>query len=76
MQSGEIAYTYGKGSLLWAPRAFFDKTICNMYTKTRLINEGGVEIPLGDGMIRSRTKGYACKQCGYILIDCNQPGTP
>ena len=71
MHLGEIAYTYGKGCLLWAPREYLDQTVCNMFTKKSLIAAGGFMIPLGDGLLRDRTKGYACQQCNFVLIDCN-----
>ena len=72
MRLGEIAYTYGKGSLLWAPKEFFDRTVCNMFSKKGLITAGGMEIPLGDGMFRDRTKGYVCRKCRFVLVDCNR----
>lgn len=72
MLSGEIAYLYGKGGLIWAPKGFFESKVCNMYTKNGAIAAGGMEIPLGDGYFRDRTMSYACRKCNFVLIDCNK----
>lgn len=71
MQLGEIAYTYGKGRLIWATKEYYDAKICNMFTLKDAIKAGGMEIPLGDGIFRDRTKGYVCRKCKFVLIDCN-----
>lgn len=72
MQIGEIGYVNGNGGVFWASKEFFNKKICNCYTKNGAIKEGAMDIPLGNGFTHNRTKAYACKKCKFVLIDCNQ----
>lgn len=71
MISGELFNPAGRGGLFWAPTEYFNSKIGNFFTFKGAKKEGGISIPIRGGVINNRTKGYACKECKFVLIDCN-----
>lgn len=61
-----------KGSLFWAGDEYFKSKIANFFTERNAINNGGIHIPVGNGVINSRTEAWACRKCNFVLIDCNR----
>lgn len=68
---GALAQPGGKGSLFWANENYFNSKICNFFTAGNAVKEGGISIPLGNGVTSNRTKAWACKECKLVLIDCS-----
>lgn len=60
-----------KGSLFWAKEEYYESKICNFFTERNAIKNGAIHIPVGNGVIRNRTKAWACEECKFVLIDCN-----
>ena len=61
----------GKGSLFWARNEYFQNRMANFFTEHTAIKNGGIHIPVGNGVINNRTKAWACESCKMVLIDCN-----
>lgn len=61
----------GKSELFWADNEWFNSKICNLYTERDAIKNGGLHIPIGNGMTSNRTKAWVCKECKLVLVDCN-----
>lgn len=61
----------GKGSLFWAEDKYFDSKIGNCFTKSDAIKNGGMCIPVRNGVINDRTRAWACDECKLVLVDCN-----
>ncbi len=60
-----------KGAVYWAQESYFKSKICNLFTKKDAVKNGAIPIPIGNGLTQNRTKAWACKECKYVLIDCN-----
>lgn len=60
-----------KGTLFWADDEFFNSKVGNFFTESNAVKNGGIRIPVGNGVTKNRTKAWACKECKYVLIDCN-----
>ena len=60
-----------KGSLFWAKNEYFQNKMCNLISERGAIKNGGMRIPVGNGMTNERTKAWACEECKLVLIDCN-----
>jgi hypothetical protein len=60
-----------KGSLFWARNEYFQNKLANFFTERDAIKNGGIHIPVGNGVINNRTKAWACESCKFVLIDCN-----
>ena len=61
----------GKGSLFWAKNEYFQSKLCNFFTERYALKNGGIQIPVGNGLTKDRTKAWACDDCKFVLIDCN-----
>ncbi len=70
MQSGALEPSQ-KGLVYWARDEFFHGKILNFMTKRRAVKNGAIIIPVRYGMIDHLTKALACKDCKYVLVDCN-----
>ena len=55
-------------SAIWAPKEVCDDVNMAGFPKGRLSDKGGITVPLNRGMVFDRTEGYACRDCGNILI--------
>jgi len=71
MTIGALAQPNGKGSLFWADNDYFDSKIANFFTAGDAINKGGISIPINNGITSDRRKAWACKECKFVLVDCN-----
>lgn len=60
-----------KGSLFWAKEEYYKSKIGNFFTERNAIKNGAIHIPVGNGITKNRTKAWACKECKFVLIDCN-----
>ena len=60
-----------KGSLFWANEEFFDNKVANLFTEQIAIKNGGIHIPVRNGITDARTKAWACEDCKLVLVDCN-----
>lgn len=60
-----------KGSLFWARDEYFKSKVANFLTEQNAIKNGGIHIPVRNGVIDNRTKAWACEDCKFVLIDCN-----
>ena len=72
MSKGEIgvsAASRGIPALFWAPTEVINKHIPSFLTINKVVSEGGVQIKLGNGMMKNRNTGYVCKACNCVLID-------
>jgi len=61
----------GKGSLFWARNEYFQSKIANFFTEKNAIKNGGMHIPVRNGVANNRTRAWACEGCKFVLIDCN-----
>ncbi|MDD6320693.1 MAG: hypothetical protein PUA63_07510 [Oscillospiraceae bacterium] len=63
-----------RGSLSFSGhrKNFIQKHIANFLSRKKAIQEGGMEIPVENGVLHNRTQGYACKDCNFVLIDCGK----
>ena len=72
MNIGAVAQSNGnKGSIFWADNDFFNSKINNFFTAKDAVKNGGVSIPIHNGITNDRTKAWACKDCNMVLIDCD-----
>lgn len=60
-----------KGMLIWAEKKYFDNKLCNFFTKRDALKHGAINIRVGNGVTNDRTIAWACKECKFVLIDCN-----
>lgn len=70
-QIGVSAYNKGMPKIFWAPKQVFNRLIPNMLTVNTAVKEGGMQIPIGNGLTSARNTGYICKDCNCVLIDFN-----
>ncbi len=68
-QIGVSAYNRGIPIMFWAPKQVFNRIIPNFLTAKKAVKEGGVKIPIGNGLTSSRNAGHICKDCHCVLID-------
>ena len=72
MEYGQIginAYNRGMPAIFWASKQVFNRMIPSFLTAKRAVKEGGVQIPIGNGLTSSRNGAYICKDCHCVLID-------
>lgn len=55
-------------SAIWAPKEAFDDVNFAGFPKGRLMDKGGINVPLNRSTLFDRTPAYACAECGNILI--------
>ena len=60
-----------KGMLIWAEKKYFDNKLCNFFTKRDALKHGAINIRVGNGVTNDTTRAWACKECKFVLIDCN-----
>lgn len=60
-----------KGNLFWATNEYFNSKIGNFFTEKDAIKNGGIHIPVRNGITNNRTKAWACEECKFVLIDCS-----
>ena len=71
MTQGALS-TNAKGALFWAPERYYEKKMCNFFTEGNALKNGGIRIPVGNGITQDRTKAWACEECKFVLADCNE----
>ena len=76
---GEMAFGYllpgamqNGLSAIWAPEAVCDDVNLAGFPKGRLMDKGGINVPLNRGIVFERTPGFACSKCGNILIKASK----
>lgn len=60
-----------KGMLIWAEKKYFENKLCNFFTKRDALKHGAINIRVGNGVTNDRTRAWACRECKFVLIDCN-----
>lgn len=60
-----------KGELFWAPEAYYETRIRIFFTKGDALKNGGIRIPVSNGITSDRTGAWVCEKCKFVLIDCN-----
>ena len=60
-----------KGMLIWAEKKYFDNKLCNFFTKRDALKHGAINIRVGNGVTSDRTRAWACRECKFVVIDCN-----
>jgi hypothetical protein len=60
-----------KGMLIWAEKKYFDNKLCNFFTKRDALKHGAINIRVGNGVTNDRTIAWACRECKFVLVDCN-----
>ena len=60
-----------KGMLIWAEKKYFDNKLCNFFTKRDALKHGAINIRVGNGVTNDRTRALACRECKFVVIDCN-----
>ena len=72
MEYGNIGISAGsKGvpRIFWAPTQVFNRMFPNFLTSHKAEKEGGMDIPLGNGLVHPRNSGHICKECRCVLIE-------
>jgi len=70
MNMGALAETNKRGGLFWADNDYFRSKINNFFTVKDAVKNGGINIPIRNGITNDRTKAWACKDCNMVMIDC------
>lgn len=66
MIAGEIDDACKRGcGLFWAEKDFFNKHVSIFTGVKKAVEEGGVNIPVKNGFLSVRTKGWACKNASW-----------
>ena len=48
-----------------------EKIFCNFFTKRDALKHGAINIRVGNGVTNDRTRAWACRECKFVVIDCN-----
>lgn len=41
------------------------------FTKRDALKHGAINIRVGNGVTNDRTRAWACRECKFVLVDCN-----
>ena len=52
-------------------KKYFDNKLCNFFTKRDALKHGAINIRVGNGVTNDRTRAWACRECKFVVIDCN-----
>ena len=69
---GALGRPSAYGSLFWARDEYYKNKMSNFFTEHNAIKNGGISIPVGNGITNNRTKAWAFVCCKMVLIDCNK----
>lgn len=71
MEKGEMQSPQLHGHLFWAPADYFhDKAFPNTVRRKTIERGGGIVVDVRNRVFHQPTRGYACRACQVVLIDC------